>query len=253
MHPLQSLSSRRAWIEIAMLSALGIFFIASLSSRRAWIEIYKSFLACSFLSVALLTESVDWNHGGSTNIKSASSRSPHGERGLKCVSSLIHEKSFKGRSPHGERGLKYILKRYIKLRRSRSLSSRRAWIEIAAGTALGTTKISRSPHGERGLKFQSKIYCYTGNLQSLSSRRAWIEIRCCMLQKKNVLQVALLTESVDWNQEAISRCSKPSPSLSSRRAWIEILNQYQMFLLLISRSPHGERGLKSNIWWHRVN
>ena len=54
-------------------------------------------------------------------------RSPHGERGLKCVCGVPvrHDVS---RSPHGERGLKYIGKDDS---------------YIAPG---------RSPHGERGLK-----------------------------------------------------------------------------------------------------
>ena len=54
-------------------------------------------------------------------------RSPHGERGLKCVlaSRLVR---LPGRSPHGERGLKF--KQAI----------------------LENLPVSRSPHGERGLK-----------------------------------------------------------------------------------------------------
>ncbi len=55
----------------------------SLSSRRAWIEILK-------ITVVYCVQS---------------SRSPHGERGLKCKSLRITTSAF-GRSPHGERGLK---------------------------------------------------------------------------------------------------------------------------------------------------
>ena len=55
----------------------------SLSSRRAWIEIsYRRFRRSEF-----------------------GSRSPHGERGLKCFDFAAHEVRV-GRSPHGERGLK---------------------------------------------------------------------------------------------------------------------------------------------------
>ena len=53
-----------------------------------------------------------------------------------------------------------------------SLSSRRAWIEIAGG-APGVRPIRRSPHGERGLK--------------------WIEPKVFQPDTR----VALLTESVD--------------------------------------------------------
>ena len=38
--------------------------------------------------------------------ETASSRSPHGERGLKFPGDTFDIKTSKGRSPHGERGLK---------------------------------------------------------------------------------------------------------------------------------------------------
>ena len=80
------------------------------------------------------------------------SRSPHGERGLKCG---LHRRIRRGsgcRSPHGERGLKCARRRHPD-RHHQSLSSRRAWIEISNGSRLFTF-ISRSPHGERGLKYR---------------------------------------------------------------------------------------------------
>ena len=55
------------------------------------------------------------------------------------------------RSPHGERGLKYELK-IISLVGLASLPTRGAWIEIRAQGPKGETGASRSPHGERGLK-----------------------------------------------------------------------------------------------------
>ena len=130
-----SLSSRRAWIEIS--SSNPIYFnVVSLSSRRAWIEIQTQTAIRAARSVALLTESVDWNIL-SVALKPTKNagRSPHGERGLKCVSSLIHEKSFKGRSPHGERGLKSN-NAWERFKKIKSLSSRRAWIEIRWGGRL---------------------------------------------------------------------------------------------------------------------
>ena len=101
-----SLSSRRAWIEINKTFKELFEYLLSLSSRRAWIEIL-------WLSSHLALDK---------------SRSPHGERGLKLL--LVEATSERaGRSPHGERGLKCVAicgrcKAY------RSLSSRRAWIEI---------------------------------------------------------------------------------------------------------------------------
>ena len=55
------------------------------------------------------------------------------------------------RSPYGERGLKYE-DNPVCSRAVRSLSLRRAWIEISidAIAAIGATR--RSPYGERGLK-----------------------------------------------------------------------------------------------------
>ena len=37
-----------------------------------------------------------------------SSRSPHGERGLKYIAPRKRRKAYPGRSPHGERGLKFL-------------------------------------------------------------------------------------------------------------------------------------------------
>ena len=58
-----------------------------------------------------------------------SGRSPHGERGLKSNEEDATVYRMVGRSPHGERGLKYTQElRIVSL--LKSLSSRRAWIEI---------------------------------------------------------------------------------------------------------------------------
>ena len=55
----------------------------SLSSRRAWIEIEKVQSGGENNTVALLTESVDWNVTVLISIWEKVRRSPHGERGLK--------------------------------------------------------------------------------------------------------------------------------------------------------------------------
>ena len=59
-------------------------------------------------------------------------RSPHGERGLKLedLISLFQECR---RSPHGERGLKFDAQDNAS-DKIKSLSSRRAWIEIYYGS-----------------------------------------------------------------------------------------------------------------------
>ena len=79
----------------------------SLSSRRAWIEI---------------------NPNGDPDAGNMR-RSPHGERGLKFANHRHFNYNFIRRSPHGERGLKYHNNAHSPIE-IRSLSSRRAWIEI---------------------------------------------------------------------------------------------------------------------------
>ena len=78
---MQSLSARRAWIEIrAQTHKVGD--VLSLSARRAWIEIYGGGLsACARGCVALRKESVDRNAVTSYRCISRDGRSPQGERG----------------------------------------------------------------------------------------------------------------------------------------------------------------------------
>ena len=78
----------------------------SLPTRGAWIEI-----RCSEINTAFI-----------------SCRSPHGERGLKLLSSLFQ------------------------LISHQSLPTRGAWIEIKFFYRVDHAVLSRSPHGERGLK-----------------------------------------------------------------------------------------------------
>ena len=82
-------------------------------------------------------------------------------------------------------------------RKRRSLSARRAWIEIVwiAKRALET--------------------------MSLSARRAWIEIRVYSGRHRR-LKVALRKESVDRNCVELLLQLMRALSLSARRAWIEI-------------------------------
>ncbi len=59
LHPLRSLSSRRAWIEITYTQERNYITWQSLSSRRAWIEIFINNQSTPHVVVALLTEGVD--------------------------------------------------------------------------------------------------------------------------------------------------------------------------------------------------
>ena len=81
---------------------------------------------------------------------------------------------------------------------SRSLSSRRAWIEMKNTVLLLAYAVCRPPRGGRGLK-SDLARCKITHTLSPSSRRAWIEI------------------TFDIMGEV-----QPRVSPSSRRAWIEI-------------------------------
>ena len=81
---------------------------------------------------------------------------------------------------------------------SRSLSARRAWIEIFK-------------HPKPAEQTQ----------RSLSARRAWIEIGV-MRQNPGKHYVALRKESVDRNPLVVTAFLGSAESLSARRAWIEM-------------------------------
>ena len=121
----------------------------------------------------------------------------------------------------------------------RSLSARRAWIEIIHTARKGSDN------------------------KSLSARRAWIEITLEEVETYEE-QVALRKESVDRNNDTSQKKKINPASLSARRAWIEIVKlfrqNYECFVALrkesvdrnsmltslccgcSGRSPQGERG-----------
>ena len=84
-------------------------------------------------------------------------------------------------------------------RKIKSLSARRAWIEIK--------------------RFWSRK---TSAAVSLSARRAWIEIANGLRAGRAVRRVALRKESVDRNLQPFQHRHGCTASLSARRAWIEI-------------------------------
>ena len=99
----------------------------------------------------------------------------------------------------------------------RSLSARRAWIEMA--NALPIT----SP-----------------TTKSLSARRAWIEI---MALDQYLNEQESLSARRAWIEMSGRRQAHTSPaSLSARRAWIEILTSIIVKQGSTGRSPQGERG-----------
>ena len=100
---------------------------------------------------------------------------------------------------------------------ARSLSARRAWIEIlqSAARAASPTVALRKESVDRNSGIIDKS---APPKMSLSARRAWIEI---LISK---------------------RCCDEAKSLSARRAWIEIEGSEKRMTAIKSRSPQGERG-----------
>ena len=122
----------------------------------------------------------------------------------------------------------------------KSLSARRAWIEIAAGPAVGGS--ARSLSARRAwIEMSASIQLSTQTPLSLSARRAWIEINNVETAAKASL-VALRKESVDRNTTTCCGTATRSRSLSARRAWIEISILQTRTVIGCGRSPQGERG-----------
>ena len=104
--------------------------------------------------------------------------------------------------------------------------SRGAWIEISGLCPSVWLYNSRTPHGVRGLKLPSMAVS-TLLMVSHPSRGAWIEIE----------------ESCPVVDDMMSH--------PSRGAWIEISSSPGLKVTLLSRTPHGVRGLKSQR--HKAN
>ena len=100
----------------------------------------------------------------------------------------------------------------------RSLSARRAWIEMSFAPQAGTIVTA-----------------------SLSARRAWIEIPGHHGCSAGYI-VALRKESVDRNAYKWFSKGMMVASLSARRAWIEISKCFAARARAKCRSPQGERG-----------
>ena len=117
---------------------------------------------------------------------------------------------------------------------TRSLSARRAWIEIV-------TRYRPTPKPVVALRKES-VDRNLGTMQiviivveSLSARRAWIEIEVSESESL-AEEVALRKESVDRNSTVQIVVVIVHASLSARRAWIEILHQEHRQTVLPSLS-----------------
>ena len=98
----------------------------SLSARRAWIEIPAGCWRDARRAVALRKESVDRNFPG-TNI-------------ILCITVALRKESV-DRNQAADISTR---------REARSLSARRAWIEMDTSDVTAKTGLCRSPQGERG-------------------------------------------------------------------------------------------------------
>ena len=104
------------------------------------------------------------------------------------------ERKSTSRSPHGERGLKYTI-RVLSSRIRRSLSSWRAWIEIS-NRIICYFSYGRSPHGERGLKSRRHGRHFPQLLRRSPHGERGLK-SCAPLTIRWKTIVALLMESVD--------------------------------------------------------
>ena len=129
------------------------------------------------------------------------------------------------------------------INRQRSLSARRAWIEIVESVVAATRQIValRKESVDRNSLVDSRFVPTLPSLSarrawieinpangplplqagSLSARRAWIEIGCTVCGEWRT-GVALRKESVDRNPALGPGENQISWSLSARRAWIEM-------------------------------
>ena len=126
---------------------------------------------------------------------------------------------------------------------ARSLSLRRAWIEIST-SSCGPDRGSsgRSPYGERGLKYPNDVPP-ARMWKSLSLRRAWIEILRTLARPPTPPSRSPYGErGLKFNISLSFLVERWS--LSLRRAWIDILPRRRSRWRPPGRSPYGERGLK---------
>ena len=103
---------------------------------------------------------------------------------------------------------------------------------------------SRSPHGERGLKLHDVVFDGNNDAKSLPARGAWIEISCAAATSRSHLSLPARGAWIEINGQAVSFDYGVPTSLPARGAWIEMYHCLIPSFPSLSRSPHGERGLK---------
>ena len=207
----QSLSARRAWIEIIQPQHGGVS-PTSLSARRAWIEISRwvtsAMPAWSLSARRAWIEIVTESTGKSSSRTSLSARRAWIEMltysyldNADCVA-LRKESVDRNRIPHG-----------IAVAHIPSLSARRAWIEILLALLYwACVRVALRKESVDRNSFEPVHMAMVNG--------AWIEIKWSLEQQRHA-EVALRKESVDRNL-AMEELRRAVWSLSARRAWIEI-------------------------------
>ena len=168
--------------------------VALLTESVDWNNKERRWMSCR--QVALLTESVDWNRKIWDLKQVSTRRSPHGERGLK---STLHHKELR-------RALVALLTESVDWNKVKmSMVSKKVNVALLTESVdwncvsgIFNTHTKQSLSSRRAWIEISAIKKKSSKVVSLSSRRAWIEI---VLASCNIwcCVVALLTESVDWN------------------------------------------------------
>ena len=155
------------------------------------------------------------------------SRSPCGERGLKCELIARHGFQLPRRSPCGERGLKCGLRMVNATSRRRSPCGERG-LKCELIARHGFQLPRRSPCGERGLK-SIVIPLSVFALLSLPMRGAWIEIYCHACLRHAVQSLPMRGA---WIEMPLRRLVRPlrGGSLPMRGAWIEIKTASRILL-----------------------
>ena len=83
--------------------------------------------------------------------------------------------------------------------------------------------------------------CLSKSTTSLSARRAWIEIEC-WTALNHLSRVALRKESVDRNTDSINLSDIPANVALRKESVDRNFNAMQIVIIIVSRSPQGERG-----------
>ena len=123
---------------------------------------------------------------------------------------------------------------------NRSLSARRAWIEILSAVLTELLILSLSAR-RAWIEIVMQEIAQQRKQRSLSARRAWIEIRRFLASWSAVL-VALRKESVDRNSMLVIGISAGVVALRKESVDRNTLTACGLGVLCAGRSPQGERG-----------